>query len=215
MARLTSAGVRSPEVGDVNARDQLLLAASELMTERGVADVSLSDIAKKSGLSSALVKYYFGSKAGLMMALLRMVLDPAMKQLDHLAHIPQPADTKLRIHISGMVNVYFQYPYVNRVMHQLLVDEPQTYGPLIAQEISKPVANAQKSILDEGYAAGIFRKVDPLLFYFEIVGACDQLFFGRYQLEHVFGLTTLDKQLKDRFVDHLCGTILDGIYLRK
>ncbi|MDO7836475.1 TetR family transcriptional regulator [Sphingobium sp. HBC34] len=196
---------------DVATREQLLIAAGELMAERGVSDVSLSDIAIKSGLNSALVKYYFGNKAGLMIALLRKVLGPAMLQLHHLSGMKLPPEEKLRIHISGMVMIYFQYPYINRLMHQLLSDEPDTFGSLIAQEFSAPVAAVQKHILDEGFAAGTFRKIDPLLFYFHIVGACDQLFFGRYQLEHVFGIKAINNQLKSQFIDHLYSVVLDGI----
>ena len=39
---------------------------------------------------------------------------------------------KLRIHISGMVNTYYQYPYVNRLMHELARPEwSGTRGGLI------------------------------------------------------------------------------------
>jgi TetR/AcrR family transcriptional regulator len=196
---------------DIATREQLLNAASDLMIERGVADLSLSELGTKSGLNASLVKYYFGNKAGLMLALLRKVLGPAMLQLKHLAEMKLAPDVKLRIHISGMIRIYFQYPYVNRLMHQLLADDSVTFGHILAQEFSTPVAEAQERILKEGVEAGIFRPIDPLLFYFHTVGACDQLFFGRYQLENVFGITNIDKELVDKFTDHLNSVVLNGI----
>ena len=45
-------------------------AASELMIERASIEVSLSDIAQKSGVNAALVKYHFGNKDGLLLSLL-------------------------------------------------------------------------------------------------------------------------------------------------
>lgn len=199
---------------ELATREQLLIAAGELMVERGSTDVSLSDIAVRSGLNSALVKYYFGNKAGLMLALLRKVLGPALTQLQHLLEMDLSPEDKLRVHISGMINAYFEHPYVNRLMHQLLSEDATTFGPLIAEEFSKPVAEAQKRILEEGMNARVFRAVDPLLFYFQVVGACDQLFYGRYQLEHIFGVTTVTSALKRRFVDHLYNVVLEGILLR-
>lgn len=199
------------EPSEVATREQLLIAAGDLMAERRSTDVSLSDIAKKSGLNSALVKYYFGNKSGLLVALLRMVLGPGVEQLQHLVKMNLPPRQKLRIHISGMARSYFLFPYVNRLMHQLLSEDSATYGPLIAEEFIKPVALAQQQILDEGVASGIFRALDPLLFYFHVVGACDQLFFGRYQLEHVFGVSEITDELQRRYVDHLCGVILNGV----
>ncbi|MEG2314496.1 hypothetical protein, partial [Brevundimonas sp.] len=49
-----------------SARDQLLDATGILMTEQRTIDISLAEIAERSNLNSALVKYYFGSKNGLL-----------------------------------------------------------------------------------------------------------------------------------------------------
>lgn len=194
-------------------RELLLIAAGDLMVERGSTDISLSDIATKSGHNSALVKYYFGNKSGLLMALLRKTLRPGLEQLEHLPTMPISPQDKLRIHISGMVNTYFRYPFVNHLMHQMITNDPVVYGPMIAREISEPIAKAQKAILDEGIKAGHFRPVDPMLFYFHLVGACDQFFYGRYQLEHVFGLTEISEALKRQYVEHIYGTFLNGILI--
>lgn len=46
-------------------RSALLDAASRLFTERGLADVSASEIAREAGAFPSQVTYYFGSKEGL------------------------------------------------------------------------------------------------------------------------------------------------------
>jgi len=56
--------------GKNTTADKLVVAASELMIERSSIEVSLSDIAQKSGVNAALVKYHFGNKDGLLLALL-------------------------------------------------------------------------------------------------------------------------------------------------
>ena len=205
---------RGPLSPDIDSREQLLIAVGEIMTERGSTDVSLNDVGQKSGLNTALIAYYFGSKSGLMVALLRKVLGPAMVQLAHLAEMNVPPQDKLRIHISGIVKTYFRYPYVNRLMHQLLAEDAETFGPLIAEEFGKPLAEGQRRILEEGVEMGVFRPIDPLLFYFHVTGACDQLFYGRYQLEHVFGIKSVTDSLRREFVDHIHGIILEGIVRR-
>lgn len=53
-----------------NALDQLIEAASQIMREGDTIDLSLSELSLRAGLNSALVKYYFGNKNGLMLALL-------------------------------------------------------------------------------------------------------------------------------------------------
>ena len=61
-----AAGIAAPP----GAREQLLDTASAIMREGDIVDISLSELSLRSGLNSALVKYYFGNKAGLLMALL-------------------------------------------------------------------------------------------------------------------------------------------------
>ena len=194
-----------------SARDQLLDATGALMTEQRSIEISLSEIAERSGLNSALVKYYFGSKNGLLVALLRKVLGPRMAELQPLASADIPANEKLRIHINGVVNTYFKYPYVNRLMHYLLTDAGQEYGKIIAEEFARPLVETQTAILAEGHQAGLFREADPLIFYFHLIGACDYLFFGRATLDHVFGVPEVTQDLKRRYVEHLYQTLTQGL----
>src|SRR5438045_6222531 len=72
------------QAGKNSTAEKLLVAASELMIERASIEVSLSDIAQKSGVNAALVKYHFGNKDGLLLALLAR--DPATEiaQLEYL-----------------------------------------------------------------------------------------------------------------------------------
>lgn len=212
MAKTTTA--EKSGLQDPAAREQLLIAAGELMITRRSIDITLSEIAQKSGLNSALVKYYFGSKSGLLLALLRRALAPAMEQLAHLATASLSPQDKLRIHISGTVNNYFRYPYVNHLINHLLVDGPE-FGPIIAEEFGRPVAEAQRQILADGVAAGCFKPVDPMLLYFQISGACDQIFFGRYQLAHIFGVDEVDEVMKKQYAEHVYRLIIQGLLLER
>lgn len=68
-------------------------------------------------------------------------------------------------------------------------------------------------MLDEGVEQGVFRPVDPLFFYFQLGGACDQLFSAQYQLRHVFNVDRISNALRRRFASHLYTVLLDGILL--
>ena len=61
------------EAGDnAKARDQLIEAASQIMREGDTIDLSLSELSLRAGLNSALVKYYFGNKNGLIALQVRL-----------------------------------------------------------------------------------------------------------------------------------------------
>lgn len=52
-------------------RIQMLRAAAELICERGFSETRISDVAKRAGVSSALVIYYFGTRDRLLVDALR------------------------------------------------------------------------------------------------------------------------------------------------
>ena len=67
---MTDSAHKTDGEAGAGARELLLQTASDIMREGDIVDISLSELSLRSGLNSALVKYYFGNKAGLMRALL-------------------------------------------------------------------------------------------------------------------------------------------------
>src|SRR5947209_5526026 len=113
--------------------DKLILAASELMIERHSIEFSLSELSQRSGVNSALVKYHFGNKEGLLLALAENVAAVQLENLDYLLRQPITPVAKLRLHIGGIINAYYRYPYINRLLHFLLHES----SPQAASAVSK------------------------------------------------------------------------------
>ncbi len=193
---------------------RLLAAASELMIERGETEISLADIARRSGLNSALVKYHFGNKDGLLLALLQRDASSALKALDALLRFDASPTARLKLHVAGIVNAYYRSPYLNRLINLMLHHR----GPEIARAVSdffvKPVVEFETRLLEEGAVRGEFRRVDPLIFYFTLFGACDHLFYGRQALLHGFGVTAVGDELRRRLIAHVTDMVL-GATLRR
>jgi AcrR family transcriptional regulator len=57
--------------GNEARRTEMLHAAAELICERGFGDTRIADVAKRAGVSSALVIYYFGTRDRLLVDALR------------------------------------------------------------------------------------------------------------------------------------------------
>src|ERR1700709_707880 len=210
----TSAATKLPAARNTTA-DRLLVAASELMIERNSIDVSLSDIAQKSGINAALVKYHFGNKDGLLLALLARDAATEMAQLDYLWAQPITPTAKLKLHIAGIIRAYHQFPYMNRLIHYLL---HESNGPA-ADEVSKffvaPLLDFHRRLLEEGIKAGEFRKVDPVLFYTSLIGACDHLFFGRHAMSRATGVGPVTDKVCRDYIAHMEALIFGGMLTNK
>lgn len=195
------------------SREQLLAATAALMIETGSVDVPLSDIAARARLNSALVKYYFGGKSGLLTALAHDVLHRSIGQLEELMQMDLDPVEKIKLHIKGVITTYYRYPFINRLLHALFM-QPDTAAE-VARTISVPLAGVQRQLLAEAEARGLIRPIDPVMFYFIVLGACDHLFFSQNILKHAFDIDGIDDDLRRRYTDTLLDLILRGLLIEK
>ncbi|SMC49234.1 TetR family transcriptional regulator [Novosphingobium sp. B1] len=194
------------------AREQLLQTASMIMREGDVVDISLSELSLRSGLNSALVKYYFGNKAGMLKALLDRDMENIVKSVDALlAKDDMSPEAKLRKHISKCIDTYYAYPYLNRLLMRLVRDSDEAEAKRIADKYLLPLHRAYNRFIGDGVTAGVFRPINPQLFYFTVTGAADRFFSARLVLKHCFDQDTLTEDLRDSYREHTVDFIMAGI----
>lgn len=197
------------------ARAQLLDTASVIMREGDVIDISLSELSLRSGLNSALVKYYFGNKAGLLKALLDRDWQAIVTSVDALvAKDGWDPEAKLRRHISKVVDTFYAVPYLNRLTMRLVQESDEVEARRIAECYLSPLYRAYEQLIGDGVQAGVFRSVDPQMFYFTVTGAVDRFFSARLVLKHCFDQDTLTEELRDRYREHTIDIIMAGILAR-
>ncbi len=192
------------------ARERLLDAAATLIIERQSIEISLADIAAKAALNSALVKYYFGGKTGLMVALLQRDAVRALALMDELLGMTISAGQKMRLHLRGIMNTYKRSPYLNRLLHALLNGPDEAVRQETHRLLVQPVFDCQRRILAEGVAGGEFRAVDPSIFYLAAIGACDQFM----QTEAVLKLSADGVKLdafREQYISHVIEMVMASL----
>jgi AcrR family transcriptional regulator len=191
--------------------DRLIDAASELMIARSSIEISLSDIAQKSGVNAALVKYHFGNKDGLLLALLARDAATEMAQLEYLLAQPITPTAKLKLHIAGIIRAYHRFPYMNRLIHYLLHESSTEAADEVSQFFVAPLLDFHRRLLAEGIKAGEFRAIDPVLFYTSLIGACDHLFFGRHAMTRATGVGPVTDEVCSQYIRHMEALIFGGM----
>jgi AcrR family transcriptional regulator len=199
------------QVGKSTTAEKLLVAASELMIINNSIEVSLSEIARRSRVNSALVKYHFGNKDGLLLALLSRDAATEMTILDYLMAQPISSTAKLKLHVTGVIKAYHQFPYMNRLIHYLLHGSSAEAATEVSKFFVGPLLGFHTRLLAEGHARGEFRKINPVFFYTSLISACDYLFYGRHTMGRVIDIGPITDEVCRDYVAHIVALLFGGI----
>jgi TetR/AcrR family transcriptional regulator len=194
---------------DITA-DKLLAATHDLMVERAGQSAPVSEICARAGVNVAMVKYCFGSKDGLLDALLERALRHLAGELTRLTAADLSAEAKLRRHVGEIVRNYVRYPYVNRLMNERLLSADPEAVESISRSFALPARDWYATLLAEGRRTSGWRAVDPTLFFFTVVGVCEFLFSAGPLLERAFG-ETMDAALVERYSVQAADLIVAGM----
>ena len=181
------------------------------MRDGDAVDLSLSELSLRSGLNSALVKYYFGNKSGLMLALLERDMGNVVSQLQALVAKEMDPEDKLRRHIGAVIDTYYTFPYLNRLLMRMIRDSAPSEAKRIADLYLKPLSDAYTALIQDGVKAGKFRDVDPQMFYFSVTGASDRFFNARQVLKHCYDQQEVSEEIRDRYREHTVELIMRGL----
>ena len=201
----------APKGNEAGAREKLIETASQIMREGDTIDISFSELSIRSGLNSALVKYYFGNKDGLLEAILDRDMTKIVEEVGMLIQKDWPPEDKLRHHIGAVIDTYYAFPYLNRLTMRLIRELPPEGARQIADKYLKPLSEAYSIFVGEGIKSGVFREVNPDLFYSAVTGAADRFFTGRLVWKYCYGRTDFDERMRDAYREQTVNLIMSGI----
>lgn len=194
-----------------NSPEALLDALHFLMVERRSLDVAIADISDRSGLNTGLVRYYFKSKNGMLLALLDRIAGLPIRNLNALIDAPMSATEKLKRHLTGLINLNHRYPYMNELVGYLINRTDEEIAKRVYADSVEPLLIAQRAIIQQGIEGGEFRDVDPTLSYFTLTGACNYAFSASHVHRPGFPTEAVNDETRQRYIEHVLSFILAGL----
>jgi AcrR family transcriptional regulator len=155
-------GSRKAKKSQSEVAELLQSSAFELFAHQNYSSVRIKDIATATGLNSALIYYYFGSKEDLFVKVIETAVTNAFQKFDNVIGSDNgPKDILflwIEIHISQF--------HLLQKLAKISLDYSSTNGriPSIDKAIKtfyEKESVILKNTIKQGIAAGTFREVDP------------------------------------------------------
>jgi AcrR family transcriptional regulator len=150
--------------------DVKLMAAADLIAERGLDSTKMEDVAAATGIPKATLYYYFTGKEEILVFLFQKVLSIVQAAVLHAASGPGTAVTRLRRVITAHLQVFADYPTASRALQFDLGRAARL--PDIATSVDASFIGPVTQLIREGEQDGSMRRVPhPRMVAVALLGA--------------------------------------------
>jgi TetR/AcrR family transcriptional regulator len=209
MARAKSAKRGQGRPADSVGRDAVLATAKRLIRELPPARVTISLVAREAGVDPALVRYYFGDRANLLMAVAETMLGETPR--------PAPGSLEPVEAIARSIRQTARFTNSTKHIHRLMVDElagskSDEIGRHLGELNRGAVQNFAELMARDGGAT--LRKVDPAMLHVALLGLFD-FFVSAEPVVRQLAPEEVDSQtLFDDYVAFVSDLVLNGLRTR-
>ncbi|MCK0472747.1 TetR/AcrR family transcriptional regulator [Halalkalibacter sp. APA_J-10(15)] len=163
-------------------REQIINAAIKTLDDIGYLKASLAQIAKKAGISTALISYHFVDKSDLMNHLLTNLLESSTTYILERVHRESTNHEKIKTFIMASLAYQGTHPARNTALVEIIFNArtPNNipYYKLGNDEDEDPVMNELRLILHNGQTKGEFGKFNIDVMANMIQGAIGEYMFN-------------------------------------
>ncbi|MCL9781573.1 TetR/AcrR family transcriptional regulator [Vibrio sp. S4M6] len=142
---------------ELNARQRLLESSRNLFTVLNYEKVSTRLIAKKAGVNSSMIRYYFGNKEGLFETMVRETLEPMKEKIRQLLEKGNQSSLLdlMRTYYGEMIKI----PLFPRLMIQVMLLPPTDVQHQIMKSIFLEISEPMRELVFEKLqSSGAIRK---------------------------------------------------------
>jgi TetR/AcrR family transcriptional regulator len=194
--------------------DALIAATRELMKSIPPGEITRLDIARAAGVDPALIRYYFGDKSALLVAaVLRAGAELRERQARGYAEGTSTRD-KIRRRIFILLETLYRDPSLHHLIIERIIHSKSKAARQLRHDLVYRTCDELAAVIEEGVAAGEFRRVDPRHLFLATVGACSFPMAERALFAELMGGPTSEADLR-AYADFVSDVFLDGLVSHK
>jgi TetR/AcrR family transcriptional regulator len=196
---------RDPEF----TKNQILDAAAAEFAIGGLAAARTEAIAAQTGVTKAMIYYYFDSKEDLYRAVMERCFNEDLILVESLKLEQMPPQEAL---VTGL-RMMFQKMSANPQMASIMALESiQNKGKYYPKQTAEILYGKLMYLLEQGIAEGVFRPLEPRHTAINIVGTCAFYFIALENIKYLWpGKKMLGKEMMNQHSQEAMDMILAGI----
>jgi AcrR family transcriptional regulator len=166
-----------PAERDEHVRTRLLNAAVRVFDRKGYAAASVREVAAMAGVTKPAVYYHFGSKEGLLVAVLRQAERQLSRTLDQAEERVGPARERILALCEDVYALFGEHVPLARVAHAVFLGPPDGAPSFDVRVFEGKFRRAIERMVDAGLASGEFRQAaveDVALGVMAILQLCNE-----------------------------------------
>ena len=180
-------------------KQKIIDTAIDLFHKKGYRSTTLDDVSKRLGISKAALYHYVSSKENLLSIIYIQALENFFRDTYEISELDLSPDEKVKLiirsHIQNIITknlpmfaVFFsEENQLHESDFQKIREEKKKYNKII------------EKIIEEGISKDLFRKADPKLQSYAIIGMCNWI-YKWYNPDYSSYST---KKISDHFIDLL------------
>lgn len=205
-----------PRAEEANQRERLLDAAVACFASDGVAATSLRSIAQRTGVTPALVHYYFGTKEQLLDAFIAERIAPVVQALrDRLLAAGDDPRALVAAFVGGIHALVERYPWWPQLWVREVLSEKGALRDVLHNLIAPQVTQLLAQSLVAGQKRGAMSAdLEPRLLVVSVVGLTLFPLAAEHIWRRVFPAGDLDRAVLERHTLALLDHGLGGVHAR-
>lgn len=191
-------------------REAIVASARKLLEKLPPHKATISSIARSAGVDPALVRYYFGTREELLLAVIEDILATWKFK-----HPPQSAGPAAKL--AGIVRDMADFALEVRSMQRLMIDEcANSKSSEVRRRVRELNAGAvsRHALMLHPERQGKVSSTDPLFMHVAIIGMCEFFAAAQSMIAPLVPEGIDAKELAERYKDFIERLVLDGLRTR-
>jgi TetR/AcrR family transcriptional regulator len=189
MIRPTVSYLRKVTPPEEEVRGRIVASALEIFSEKGFAAASLREIAENARTTKPMIYYYFESKDGLYVSLLRTLLQDYTQAVERAIDANSDALQQLESFANAYLDYFLSHePHIAFILREIFGLGGRTMQQF-GRDLDELIRGRLRQIIEGGIAAGRFAECDAEACSIAILGV-----LSMFVLRSVFGHAAVKRE---------------------